>query len=199
MGWTPGGVAPAVCACVQRRKTQSRSRIRTDGRTVVLGRVRSSKKRLASSRPTTRRTCHRSVAIAVHIVPYDRDLDRAFTNILRQVVRMRRRQVPHRQASTPRPPHVMFLTMPSPRLAIFIACYVARAGEGLGTRLPHYIVFTSAQMVIYYGFAHKSIKWWNRVFFHVGPVTGQRLPGKWQQDDSVGVQASCCQELAGRV
>ena len=41
----------------------------------------------------------------------------------------------HRQASTPRPPHVMFLTRPSPRLAIFIACYVARAGEGLGTRL----------------------------------------------------------------
>ena len=29
----------------------------------------------------------------------------------------------------------MFLTRPSPRLAIFIACYVARAGEGLGTRL----------------------------------------------------------------
>ena len=31
--------------------------------------------------------------------------------------------------------HVMFLTRPSSRLAIFIACYVARAGEGLGTRL----------------------------------------------------------------
>ena len=29
----------------------------------------------------------------------------------------------------------MFLTRPSPRLAIFIACYIARAGEGLGTRL----------------------------------------------------------------
>ena len=111
------------------RKTRSRSRIRTDGRTVVLGRVRSSKKRLASSRPTTRRTCHRSVAITVHIVPYDRDLDRAFTSVLRHVVRMRRRQVPHRQASTPRPPHVMFLTRPSTRLAIFIACYVARAGK----------------------------------------------------------------------
>ena len=54
-----------------------------------------------------------------------RDLDR----VLRHVVRMRRRQVPHRQASTPRPPHVMFLTRPSPRLAIFIACYVARAGK----------------------------------------------------------------------
>ena len=46
--------------------------VRTDGRTVVLGRVRSSKKRLASSRPTTRGTCHRPVAIAVYIVPYDR-------------------------------------------------------------------------------------------------------------------------------
>ena len=34
-----------------------------------------------------------------------------------------------------RPPHVMFLTRPSPRLAIFIACYVTRPGEGLGTRL----------------------------------------------------------------
>ena len=34
----------------------------------------------------------------------------------------------------------MFLTRPSPRLAIFIACYVARAGEGLGTRLYiHYL------------------------------------------------------------
>ena len=44
-------------------------------------------------------------------------------------------QVPHRQASTPRPPHVMFLTRPSPSLAIFIVCYVARAEEGLGTRL----------------------------------------------------------------
>ena len=36
---------------------------------------------------------------------YDRpsgyDLDRAFTNVLRLVVRMRTRQVPHRQASTP--------------------------------------------------------------------------------------------------
>ena len=56
-------------------------------------------------------------------------LDRAFTNVLRLVIRMRRRQVPHRQASTPRPPHVMFLTRPSTRLAIFIACYVARAGK----------------------------------------------------------------------
>ena len=62
---------------------RSRSRIRTDGRTVVLGRVESSKKRLASSHPTTRRTCHRSVAIAIHIVPYDCDLDRVFTNVLR--------------------------------------------------------------------------------------------------------------------
>ena len=59
-----------------RRKTlvnaRSRSRVRTDGRIVVLGRVRSSKKRLTSSRPTTCRTCHRPVAITVHIVPYDR-------------------------------------------------------------------------------------------------------------------------------
>ena len=81
------------------RKTLS---VRTDGRTVVLGRVRSSKKRLASSRPTTRGTCHRPVAIAVHIVPYDDRLDRAFTNSLRPVVRMRTTQVPHPQASTPR-------------------------------------------------------------------------------------------------
>ena len=51
---------------------RSRSRIRTDGRSVVLGRIWSSKKRLASSRPTTRRTCHRPVAIAVHIVLYNR-------------------------------------------------------------------------------------------------------------------------------
>ena len=64
--------------------------------------------------------------------------------VLRLVVRMRTRQVPHRQASTPRPPHVMFLTRPSPRLAIFIACYVARAGEGLGTRLPRY--YTQARL-----------------------------------------------------
>ena len=110
------------------RKTRSRSRIRTDCRTVVLGRVRSSKQWFASSRPTTRRTCHRSVAIAVHIAPYysdlDRDLDRAFTNVLRYVVRMRRRQVPHRQASTPRPPHVMFLTRPSPHLAIWELGYM---------------------------------------------------------------------------
>ena len=54
-----------------------------------------------------------------------RDLDR----VLRYVVRMCRRQVPHRQASTPHPPHVMFLTRPSRRLAISIACYVARAGK----------------------------------------------------------------------
>ena len=75
MGWTPGGVAPSVCACVRRKtlvNARSMSRIRTDGRTVVLGRVRSSKKRLVSSRPTTRRTCLRPVAIAVHIVLYDR-------------------------------------------------------------------------------------------------------------------------------
>ena len=119
-----------------RRKTLVNSRVRTDGRTVVLGRLRSSKKRLTpnhvSNLPSTRRDCrsYRTVRPSV--------LDREFTNVLRLVVRMRTRQVPHRQASTPRPPHVMFLTRPSPapRLAIFIACYVARAGEGLGTRLP---------------------------------------------------------------
>ena len=40
--------------------------------------------------------------------------------------------------STPRPPHVMFLTRPPPRarLPIFIACFVARAGEGLGIAIP---------------------------------------------------------------
>ena len=128
MRWTPGGV------------TRSRSRIRTDGRTVVLGRVRSSKKRLASSRPTIWPCVE--PAVDPSRLPFissvrKRDLDRAFTNVLRHVVRMRTRQVPHRQASTPHPPHVMFLTRPSPRLAIFIACYGARAGEGLGTRL-HY-------------------------------------------------------------
>ena len=78
-----------------------------------------------------------------------RDLDRAFTNVLRLVVRMRTRQVPHRQASTPRPPHVMFLTRPSPRLAIFIACYVARVGEGLGTRLGYTCRVYSAAHVLW--------------------------------------------------
>ena len=34
-----------------------------------------------------------------------------------------------RARTTRRPPHVMFLTRPSTRLAIFIACYVARAGK----------------------------------------------------------------------
>ena len=130
MGWTPGGLAPAVCTYVRHNvKTRSRSCNRTDGRTVVLGRVQSSKKRLARSRPTTRRICHRSVAIAVYIVPYDRDLDRVFTNVLRHVVRMRRRQVPHRQESTPRPNHVMLLTRPSPSLEIFIAYHVTRVGK----------------------------------------------------------------------
>ena len=43
---------------------------------------------------------------------------------------------------TPRPHHVMFLTRPSVRLALFIACYVVRAGEGLGTRLHVYISVT---------------------------------------------------------
>ena len=40
-----------------------------------------------------------------------------------------------RRHTTPRPPHVMFLTRPSPSLVIFIVCYVAHAEEGLGTRL----------------------------------------------------------------
>ena len=65
-----------------RRKTlvNTRSRrVRTDGRTVVLVRVRSSKKRLASSRPTTRRTCHRPVVIAVHILLYDCPSGHAWT------------------------------------------------------------------------------------------------------------------------
>ena len=120
VGWTLG-----ICVVRMRstgRKTSvnawSRSRVRTDGRTIVLGRVRSSKKRLASyasNLPSTSRDCrsYRTVRPSVRT----RDLDRAFTNVLRPVVRMRTTQVPHRQASTPRPPHVMFLTRPSPRLA----------------------------------------------------------------------------------
>ena len=86
----------------------------------------------ASNLPSTRRDWRSYCTVQPSV--RTRDLD-WFTNVLRHVVRMRTRQVPHRQASTPRPPHVMFLTRPSPRLAIFIACYVARAGEGLGTRL----------------------------------------------------------------
>ena len=27
-------------------------------------------------------------------------------------------------------------------------------------------VISADQMVLYYGFAHRSIKWWKRVFFH---------------------------------
>ena len=35
--------------------------------------------------------------------------------------------------------------------------------------MSHAIRFSYAgdQMVLYYGFAHKSIKWWKRVFFHI--------------------------------
>ena len=87
----------------------------------------------ASNPPSTGRDCRSYPNVRPSVRTCD--LDRAFTNVLRPVVRMHTTQVPHRQASTPRPPHVMFLTRPSPRLAIFIACYVARAGEGLGTRL----------------------------------------------------------------
>ena len=75
-------------------------------------------------------------------------LDRAFTNVLRPVVRMRTTQVPHRRRQAqgapraPRPPHVMFLTRPSrgiPELSNFYCVLrCARAGEGLGTRLHLY-------------------------------------------------------------
>ena len=133
-----------VCMRTTRRKMLVNARSRSRVRTVVRYDMNSNRDRsmagsvgreLASrffedrSRPRT--TVRPSVRTC--------DLDRAFTIVLRLVVRMRTRQVPHRQASTPRPPHVMFLTRPSPRLAIFIACYVARAGEGLGTRL-HYCI-----------------------------------------------------------
>ena len=123
MGWT-------TCR-VRMRTTRSYSHSRSSP--VLKEAARQLTPNHASNLPSTRRDCrsYRTVRPSVRT----RDLDRAFTNVLRHVVRMRTRQVPHRQASTPRPPHVMFLTRPSPRLAIFIACYVARAGEGLGTRL----------------------------------------------------------------
>ena len=97
-------------------RPRSRSRVRTDGRTVryerqsrrVVGRELASRFFEDQTRP--RMTVRPSVRIP--------DLDRAFTNVLRHVVRMRTRQVPHRQASTPRPPYVMFLTRPSPRLRV---------------------------------------------------------------------------------
>ena len=54
----------------------------------------------ASNLPSPRRDCrsYRTVRPSV----WTHDLDRAFTNVLRLVVRMRTQQVPHRQASTPR-------------------------------------------------------------------------------------------------
>ena len=57
-----------------------------------------------------------------------RDLDR----VLRHVVRMRRRQVPHRLASTPR--DVSDQAFPS--LSNFYCVLRCACGEGLGTRLP---------------------------------------------------------------
>ena len=54
--------------------------------------------------------------------------------------------MPRLQASTPRLPHVMFLTKPSSRLAIFIACYVARVREGLGTRLHRFNSLQNASL-----------------------------------------------------
>ena len=50
------------------------------------------------------------------------------TNVLHPVIHMRTTQVPHRQASTPRPPHVMFLTRPSPSLAIFLRVTLRACG-----------------------------------------------------------------------
>ena len=31
----------------------------------------------------------------------------------------------------------------------------------------HQYFVSADQMVLYYGFAHRSVKWWKRVFFHV--------------------------------
>ena len=33
--------------------------------------------------------------------------------------------------------------------------------------LPQVLHFLADQMVLYYGFVHRSIKWWKRVFFHI--------------------------------
>ena len=70
--------------------------------------------------------------------PYDRTTVRPDTNVLRPVVRMRTTQVPHRQASTPRPPHAMFLTRPSPSLAIFLRVTLRACGGRPGNEATHY-------------------------------------------------------------
>ena len=112
--------------CVVRMRTTGRKTLvsgRTVVYTVVLGPQRSGSP--AHAQPRVEPAIYPSQLPFISYCTTVR-LDRAFTNVLRPVVRMRTTQVPHRQASTPRPPHVMFLTRPSPSLAIFIACYVAR-------------------------------------------------------------------------
>ena len=59
----------------------------------------------------------------------------------------------------------------------------------------HVLQLTGDQMVLYYGFAHRSIKWWKRVLFHLLDVFGEQshpLQGcHLLQNHTAGVQTGC--------
>ena len=99
---------------------RSRSRIRTDGRTLVLGPQRSSSPAHAQPRVEP--------AIDPSRLPFISYRTTATWTARSLTFYVMSYACAHGRCHTARrPPHVMFLTRPSPRLAIFIGCYVARA------------------------------------------------------------------------
>ena len=156
---------------------RSRSRIRTDGRTVVLGRVRSARQLTpnhASNLPSTRRDCRSYLtpsghawtarSLTFYVLSYACADGRCHTappyiyGATPGVAYSMRICADMPGRPCPRPPHVMFLTRPSTRLAIFIACYVARAGKAwergyCGLFISHMKTHTS------HAHAHKPYRW----------------------------------------